>query len=40
MKLFFKISERLVSFFSYNNYIIIELFIILFITLMLIKAGL
>lgn len=39
-KLFLKISERFVSFFSYNNYIIIELFIIMFITFMLTRAGL
>ena len=40
MKLISKISERLIGFFSYNNYIVIELFIILFITFFLIKAGL
>lgn len=38
-KLFLKISERFISFFSCNNYIIIELFIIVFITFMLIRAG-
>jgi len=39
-KLFLRISERFISFFSCNNHIIVELFIIIFITFMLIRAGL
>jgi hypothetical protein len=39
MKLFFKISERLISFFSYDNYLVIELFIILLLTGIILFAN-
>jgi hypothetical protein len=39
MKLFLKISERLISFFSYDNYLVIELFIILLLTGIILFAN-
>lgn len=39
MKLFLKIGERLISFFTYNDYLVIELFIILLLTGIILFAN-